>query len=296
MPEDVHGGEKGPLGQKVDAPDVYSPDVLFPIPRTKGRVLLGLVDANLPTSDKPLPFSGEDVWNCYELSWLNGSGVPRRAILELRVPCETPFIVESKSLKLYLNSLSFKRFASTAELLSTIVTDVGGTLGGSEPPAAILVESEPPLLDPNSWVCVDDTPVTLDPTLLDVPDEGHLVPEAASSGEPVVERLVSHVLRTLCPVTGQPDWGSVLIEYHGAPISRAGVLTYVASLRREVGFHENAIERIFLALQRGRCAPEALRVTGRFFRRGGIDINPIRQTANAEAVLGRPLPNRVPGQ
>ena len=133
------------------------------------------------------------------------------------------------------------------------------------------------------------------PKALEAPDESQLVvgePESA----PATERLVSHLLRTLCPVTGQPDWGSVLIEYVGTRrIERAGLLKYICSLRREIGFHENAIERIFLALQR-RCQPSTLRVTGRFFRRGGIDINPVRCTPDAETRLGRTHPQRVHGQ
>lgn len=302
-PLEQHPIDKGVLGQKVDAPDVYSPGVLFPVPRMMGRSLLGLAEE----SQQQLPFEGEDVWNCYELSWLASNGVPRRSVLELRVPCNTPNIVESKSLKLYLNSLSFKRFDGVPALLATITADVWRVLGGPLAPLATLLDTEPPLLDPAVWTCVDDAEVgEVPPEGLDAPDETLLrgsaaatdaaTATAAAKGTAVSERLVSHVLRTLCPVTGQPDWGSVLIEYHGPPIGHAGVLRYICSLRREVGFHENAVERVYLAL-RTQCAPEALRVTGRFFRRGGIDINPVRATANAEVTLGKPAPQlRVPGQ
>lgn len=282
--------DKGPLGQKVDAPDVYSPEVLFPVPRTMGRSLLGLSD-----NSGSLPFTGEDVWNCYEVSWLSVMGIPKRGVLELRVPCTTPNIVESKSLKLYLNSLSFMRFAGVEELLATITADVWRVLGGEIAPNAKILATEPPLLDAASWTCVDDQIMgELPSKALDTPDESVLLP---SGGALVVtERLVSHVLRTLCPVTGQPDWGSVLIEYSGPQIDCSGVLRYVCSLRREVGFHENAVERIYLAIHK-QCAPDALRVTGRFFRRGGIDINPVRFSDGAEAKLGAPPPQlRVPGQ
>jgi 7-cyano-7-deazaguanine reductase len=280
--------DKGPLGKRVDAPDVYSPSILFPIPRSLGRATLGLPDS------KPPPFAGEDVWNAYELSWLDGRGWPRRGVLELRVPADTPHISESKSLKLYLNSLSFTRFSDQAALLGTVADDLGRVLGGPAPPRATLLEVEPPLLDPTAWRCVDEFITD------DLPDEAFAAPEPAhlrTLGAPAVtERLVSHVLRTLCPVTGQPDWGSVLVEYAGPPLCPAGLLRYLVSLRREVGFHENAIERIFLAIWR-QCAPSALRVTGRFFRRGGIDINPVRASLGAEAVLGPASPQlRIPGQ
>jgi len=293
--------DKGPLGKLVSAPDTYAPDVLHPIPRACGRMLLGL-DSALPP-----PFVGEDVWNSHELSWLNASGVPRRATLEIRIPCTTPNLVESKSLKLYLNSLSFKRFPDSDTLVDTICKDVASTLGchahelscGGLKPTVLREHSSSssgsceflrhaPLWDdkcPSPWVCVDDEDVGEMPdALLARPEETHLMLEsrpddaegAASNKRPVVkERLVSHVLRTLCPVTGQPDWGSVLIEYEGQQISRGGLLRYICSLRREVGFHENAVERITLAIYR-RCHPRELRVTGRFLRRGGVDINPVR--------------------
>jgi len=287
MPTEESG--KGPLGQKVDAPDVYSPQVLFPIPRTRGRSLLSLAE------HKPLPFEGTDIWTAYELSWLNQAGVPQRGVLELHIPCTTANLVESKSLKLYINSLSFKRFPAASEVLSTIVADVGNVVG-SPSPSARLLDAELPLLDAAAWECVDEEDIGEVPeTLLDAPDEAHLV-TGKVEGKVTNERLVSHILRTLCPVTGQPDWGSVLIEYSGAQrIDRGGLLKYICSLRREIGFHENAIERIFLALAR-RCQPAALRVTGRFFRRGGIDINPVRSTHGADATLGPSHPVRVHGQ
>ena len=294
------------LGVNIAAPEEYAPSILVPIPRAKGRGLLGLAEGNL------LPFAGDDVWNCYELSWLNASGVPRRQTLELTIPCTTPFIVESKSLKLYLNSLNFKRFASPAAVVETITVDVGRVLGAPLRVALRDDTVEPPLLDawrgprPGaglglSWACIDGEDVgDLPAEHLDKPDPTHLRPVAfaTGSGAVVVERIVTHLLRTRCPVTGQPDWGSLLIEYHGAPIDRAALLRYVVSLRREIGFHENAVERIALAIHE-RCQCQALRVTGRFFRRGGIDINPVR-TMGAEdidAAIGTAPPQlRVPGQ
>ena len=256
--------KEGVLGERCDAPETYSPDVLFPIPRTRGRRLLGLEDG------APLPFAGEDVWNCYEVSWLDHRGRPRRGAVELRIPCESPSVVESKSLKLYLNSLNFKRFASTDEALATIRRDVASVVGclASEL-SARLCEDQPPM---KGWTCVDD--VCED----DVPERMLRRPDASllkTTGDVVTERLCSHNLRTLCPVTGQPDWGTLLIEYEGPRIDQASLFLYVVSLRTETGFHENAVERVALDIDRC-CRPAKLRVTGRFLRRGGVDINPIR--------------------
>ena len=291
------GDDKGPLGQKVDAPDVYAPEVLFPIPRQRGRSLLGLSET------AELPFAGEDVWNCYELSWLNVHGVPRRAMLELHIPCTTPSLVESKSLKLYLNSLSFLRVGSPESLLKIIKTDLSRTLGCSaESVHAELRDQEVRPFDPNAWECVDEEDVgDMSAEHLSKVDEAHLRLEVPGDADGVTkrpmvsERLVSHLLRTLCPVTGQPDWGSVLIEYTGTKLDRAGILRYITSLRREVGFHENAIETIYLAISK-QCTPASLTVTGRFFRRGGIDINPVRASSAELAAQAVARQERMPGQ
>ena len=284
MPEE----EAGPLGQKVSAPEQYDPAVLFPVPRARGRSTLPAFDV----AAAALPFQGWDSWNCYEASWLDTRGLPTRHTLRLQVDCRTPNLVESKSLKLYLNSLNFRRFNSEADALATIRADVGAVVGKAPGAPPLVVElsapfGEPPL-DTTAWKCIDDGVGLGGELSCDVEEASAL---RCCEGEPVSERLVTHLLRTLCPVTGQPDWGSVLIEYTGAPIDRTGLLRYIVSLRREVGFHEVAIERIFLAL-RTRCAPTELTVTGRFLRRGGIDINPVRSTsAPTSSTMCR-----VPGQ
>lgn len=269
-------GVLGVLGEKVGTPEAYDPLLLFPVPRARGRTPLGLgVDGT------PLPFVGEDVWNCYELSWLQSSGVPRRKVLEMRVACTTPNLVESKSLKLYLNSLNFTTFASDAALLATIATDLHAVLGGEAPPTLVLHPHDyqgslSSAVEPlSTFESIDDEPVGF----VEHPLEEQTVPLALAHADGpatiVTERLACHQLRTLCPVTNQPDWGSVYISYTGARIERASLLRYVVSLRREVGFHEAAVERIFQKLLR-EARPQALVVTGQFLRRGGVDINPTR--------------------
>mmetsp|Transcript_16244 Transcript_16244/g.53076 ORF Transcript_16244/g.53076 Transcript_16244/m.53076 type:complete len:282 (+) Transcript_16244:171-1016(+) len=279
----------GPLGEKVGTPDEYAPEVLYPVPRTLGRSTLGL------TSDAPLPFAGEDVWNAQELSWLTETGWPRRGWLEMRVPLDSINLVESKSLKLYLNSLNFERMGDEDKLLETIRKDVSKTVGvEAEQLKLKLLTEEPPLLSSSKWTCVDKDAEASGANLVFEPDTNHLSLESgAQAQEEVEEFLVSHLLRTLCPVTNQPDWGSVLIHYRGPKIDRTGLARYVCSLRSEIGFHENAVERLFLAVAE-RCRPSYLCVCGRFFRRGGIDINPVRVTQGFD-VIGEPQV-RVPGQ
>lgn len=308
-------GFAGPLGETISCPEDYSPSVLHPVPRAMGRGML-----QLPEAVESLPFRGEDVWNSYELSWLGRNGRPRRSILEMRVGFDSPNLVESKSLKLYLNSLNFKRFDDDQQLLDTIRADLTPVLGA--PPAGLaLLVADPPLFDAAKWHCVDD----YDENDADVashatgngngathadadvfePDESLLrchdaVGDGNGEGGAAVveERLVSHLLRTLCPVTSQPDWGSVLVHYSGARrLDHAGLARYICSLRRETGFHENCVEKIFCAVHAA-LKPDALCVTGRFFRRGGIDINPVRYTPGCtfpSAAAGAPQ-TRVVGQ
>ncbi|KAJ1624112.1 NADPH dependent preQ0 reductase [Pavlovales sp. CCMP2436] len=265
------GGGLGVLGEKVGTPDAYDPSQLFPVPRARGRTPLGLA-----VGGAALPFQGEDVWNCYELSWLQPSGVPRRKVLECRVDCTTPNLVESKSFKLYLNSLNFTAFASEAELLDTIGRDLQGVLGASAPPTLVLHPHDyqgslsSGAGELASYACIDDEPVEG----VEYPLEEVHVP-VLTDGEVVTERLCCHQLRTLCPVTSQPDWGSVFIAYTGPKLQRGSLLRHIASLRREVGFHEAAVERIFQSLLT-EARPTELMVTGQFLRRGGVDINPTR--------------------
>lgn len=258
------------LGQASAYPDQYTPTLLYPVPRQDAR-------AGLALEDTALPFHGMDIWNAYELSWLNEKGKPVVAVAELTVPCTSANIVESKSLKLYLNSFANTRFANRDAVIAAIAKDVGQVAGA---PVDVRVMSldearREPAWD-DSGECVDHLDLSFEgfdyqPDLL-LTDQG---PEQNGV-------LVSHLLRSHCPVTNQPDWATVLVRYTGAPISPASFLRYVVSLRRHQGFHEQIIEQMFIDLQR-HCAPRQLTVYGRFTRRGGIDINPFR--SNVEATL-----------
>lgn len=256
------------LGQSVDYDATYDPDLLFAIPRLPGRQQLGL--------GTELPFNGWDIWNAYELSWLHPSGKPAVAWAELRIPASSPYIVESKSLKLYFNSLNQMRFDSAETAAAAIRRDVA---------ACVVADIEVHVRLPASWSgfpietpagdCLDDIDIevaayTPQPELL------RLASDALSRAK-VTRRLYSRLLRSRCPVTGQPDWGTVCIEYSGREIDPARLLAYIVSFRQHQDFHEHCVERMFCDISR-QCAPDALTVSARYLRRGGIDINPWRSS------------------
>ena len=219
-----------------------------------------------------LPFAGEDIWNAYELSWLDTGGKPMVATGEFRIPANSPNIIESKSLKLYLNSLNGARYESLDSVRSTIAADLGGVCGTeakvrlhSSTSAGAPAQGEP------IGHCIDtevlELPVyELDPGLLQ---------ESVESRSPVSETLHSNLLKTNCPVTGQPDWATVMIRYRGPRIRRSALLAYLVSYRNHAEFHEQCVERMFVDIERY-CRPSVLSVYARYLRRGGLDINPFR--------------------
>ena len=249
----------------------YSPDLLQTIPRAEARLRLGITDA--------LPFSGEDIWNAYELSWLDPNGKPVVATGEFRFPADSPDIVESKSLKLYLNSLNASHHESAEAVRRTIADDLGRVCS-----AGVHVWLRPPdsgkPLSQNEPLgrCIDSADVpapnyVLDPQiLLHAPD-----PRAE-----VAETLYSDLLKTNCPATGQPDWATVVIRYRGSRIRHGPLLAYLVSYRNHAEFHEQCVERMFVDIERY-CRPRALTVYARYLRRGGLDINPFRSNFETAA-------------
>lgn len=260
------------LGKATDYPQRYAPGVLFPIARAQGREELGIAPG-------ALPFQGVDVWTHYEVSWLDARGKPRVAIAIIEVPATSPCLVESKSMKLYFNSLNFERF-ETAEAFRVVVEkDLSGAAG-----AAVTVTLQPVTAAGHAFSdlpgdCLDEQDIAC--TAFEV-DPGLLHADAA---RPVSEALHSHLLRSRCPVTHQPDWASLYIDYSGPALDRAGLLAYLVSYRNQSDFHEQCVERIFMDLM-ARCRPQRLTVYARYTRRGGLDINPFRST---EGLLPPPL-------
>ena len=261
--------EQSQLGKNSAYVDQYDASLLFPIPRAVKRVELGILGAPI--------FFGADLWTAFELSWLNLKGKPQVAIAHIMVPAESTHIIESKSFKLYLNSFNASRFADAPAVRDCMRQDLDAALWHGSP---ILARCGVKIILPEEF---DKEPLhELDGLNLDRMDIDctHYQPapellKAQQDEAPVTETFVSHLLKSNCLVTGQPDWGSVQIAYSGAQIDQAGLLQYIVSFRNHNEFHEQCVERIFMDIWT-RCKPLKLTVYARYTRRGGLDINPWR--------------------
>lgn len=250
-----------PLGRETGYPSKYQPDLLCPIPRSEGRA---------PFLSGPLPFDGADLWNAWELTWLGAGDLPVAATAEISIPADSPNLIESKSLKLYLNSFAMSRFNKAAEVEQLIADDIRQCAGRDVTvDVRMPAETDAKAISQLPGLCLDTLPVTC--TNWDV-NAALLLIEPDSEAE---EDLYSHLLRSLCPVTGQPDSGSLAIHYRGPRIDPASLLQYIVSFREHSDFHEACIERMFVDIL-SRCRPERLSIHARYQRRGGIDINPFR--------------------
>lgn len=205
------------------------------------------------------------------------SGKPVVAIGEFSIPADSPNIIESKSFKLYLNSLNQTAFADTQSLEATLRTDLSSAAGK---PVSVRIRS---LADIEAEGVMALPGVCIDGLDINVSSYEHPRPELlrCDDSRVVEESVHSHLLKSNCPVTSQPDWGSVVVEYRGAALDHASLLEYIVSFRQHSDFHEQCVERIFLDLQR-LLKPEKLTVYARYVRRGGLDINPYRSTENTQ--------------
>lgn len=266
-----------PLGRALPYPDRYDPSLLYAIARAPGRAALDPAAVQV--------MQGADFWTAFEVSWLGPRGMPRVAVAEITIPCTSPSIVESKSLKLYLNSLNDARFASPEAVAARMQSDISACCGALAEVSLRRLEGcvREGLRQP-AGECLDG--IELDEPGF-APDAGCLTTE---SGASVDEVLYSDLLKTNCPVTGQPDWATVIIDYRGPRVVRAGLLAYILSFRHHSDFHEQCVERMFADLW-CRLRPERLSLTARYTRRGGIDINPWRAS-----VPGTPPRGRLPRQ
>ena len=259
------GLDASPLGRAATYVERYDPGLLFAVERAPQRASLGL--------GADLPFRGADVWTAYEASWLDAYGKPQVAIVTFVVPAESPRLVESKSVKLYLVSINQERFASASAVGATIARDLSSATG-----AAVTVKLTLPA-DFAKLRHAEPAGESIDALPITAPGDT-LSPESLSAAGPAVtEALHSNLFRSVCPVTGQPDYASVELAYRGARIDRAGLLAYFVSFRRHPGLHEHCVERIFVDVWH-RCHPETLSVYARFTRRGGVDINPYRTSGD----------------
>lgn len=255
--------EHSPLGKTSAYIAHYDPSLLFPIERTGKREEIGITD--------DLPFHGVDIWNAYELSWLNPKGKPVVAMGEFFIPADSPRLIESKSFKLYLNSFNQSHFESVREVADRMATDLSRAAGAEVRVTLVPLSQMGHSADIASLPgqCIDEIDIETDqyqtdPSLL-----------ATASGDIVQQTLHSHLLKSNCLVTGQPDWGSVVIDYTGPRLDTAALLKYLISFRQHNEFHEQCVERIFQDLTR-ECGAQQLTVYARYVRRGGLDINPYR--------------------
>ncbi|PAV25236.1 7-cyano-7-deazaguanine reductase [Tamilnaduibacter salinus] len=258
-----------PLGQTSDYPEQYAPERLYPVPRAANRKRLAL-------SEGHWPWFGADIWQAWELSWLRSDGIPAVAWARFTVPADSPFLIESKSLKLYLNSLNQERFESAAAVRHCIERDMSQVAGKAVGVQLYSVDDATTAAGrPDNTILIDDAPITTH------------TPENPTAGERrVTERLCSHLLKSNCPVTGQPDWATVVVAYTGREIERASLLNYLVGFRQKQDFHEHCVETIFTDLMK-HCRPEALSVLAQYTRRGGLDINPWRSTADRAPAFQR---------
>ncbi len=253
-----------PLGKETRYPEQYDPSQLFPVARHIKRDEIGLLEG--------LPFTGSDIWNAYEMSWLDMKGKPQVAIGVFKFAYDTENIVESKSFKLYLNSFNQSRFESWQQVESVLLKDLSHSANGDVSIELLTLEQYQQTYPVQPFVgsCIDE----LDIEISTYDYDANLLKNDANKIH-VEESLVSHLLKSNCLITNQPDWASVMIEYKGAQIDREALLKYLISFRTHNEFHEQCVERIFTDLMK-HCQPQELTVYARYTRRGGLDINPFR--------------------
>ncbi|MFT6221325.1 MAG: 7-cyano-7-deazaguanine reductase [Candidatus Endobugula sp.] len=253
---------ENPLGHHTSYPTQYDASLLFPIKRTVSRDKLSLGDE--------LPFRGSDRWTAYEVSWIDTSGKPQIRVAEFILDSQSPNIIESKSFKLYLNSFNQTTFASEGDVKSKMAIDLSAVAGA---PVLVSLQS---LHYAKGLLIAEPIGACLDELTVDI-RHYQPAPELLSVSETkkVNEVVFSHLLKTNCPVTDQPDWATIFIEYSGFQISHESLLAYIISFRDHQDFHENSVERLYCDMQQY-CRPESLAVYARYTRRGGLDINPLR--------------------
>lgn len=250
------------LGKETTYPETYSPEVLFPIARADSRVAY----ANIPAISQ-----GVDWWHVFELSWLDENDKPQVAIGRLQIPATSAFLIESKSLKLYFNSLNFKKFDSKAELIECVEYDLSQAAEAAV--RLVLLDADGLQVSVPQGICLDDFAPT---AISQIPDSSLLkYDQHAEFNQNIELSLYSHLLRSNCPVTGQPDWGSVFIRYQGIKPCYSSILAYIISFRRHSGFHEQCVEQMFADIWQ-HLKPQRLMVYAAYTRRGGLDINPCR--------------------
>ncbi len=262
-----------PLGKETSYPDSFDPELLVALPRSSNREQLGL--------SSQLPFIGEDVWQAYELSWLDNNGLPRVAMAKFSFNYDSPFLIESKSFKLFLNSLNQKTFTSKQAVADLLVEHLSHCSGSIVQVELFDLSERLDSITSPSGTCLDNIEIEIKDYQ---PNADLLIADQAIEAE---ESLYSDLFKSNCPITNQPDWATVTISYKGKAISHSGLLAYLVSYRQHSDYHENCVEKIFVEILK-KCQPQELTVQANFLRRGGLDINPIRSSVGlSKTVLSR---------
>ncbi len=252
-----------PLGKETNYPNSVDPGLLVALPRATNRTQLGLSDQ--------LPFVGEDVWHAYEISWLGKQGLPRVAIGRFSFTCNSPFLIESKSFKLFLNSLNQEKYSDKQDVIILLNEHLSKCSGADVKVEFFELDASEEKINSPQGVCLD----ALDISIKDYQPEASLLTIDESNS--TQEYLYSDLFKSNCPITNQPDWASISIGYKGPAISHEGLLAYLISYRLHSDYHENCVEKIFVDIQ-NKCEPHLLTVQANFLRRGGLEINPVRST------------------
>ncbi|NQZ32110.1 MAG: NADPH-dependent 7-cyano-7-deazaguanine reductase QueF [Oceanospirillaceae bacterium] len=264
--------ESSPLGNHTAYVNKYDASLLYPIERNINWQKRSVDRAQLPFM---LHSGAVDIWNGYEISWLDTKGKPIVRVAQFTFSAHSEYIVESKSFKLYLNSYNLSEFSSQGDVITQMQQDLSAASG-----AAVTVIfhhlDELPAPEQFSGRCIDDCDVQISQYS---PNAKLLSADASSE---VQEQLYSHILKSNCPVTGQPDWASISIDYKGPKISESSLLCYLVSYREHGDFHEQCVENIFMDIWQ-QCKPAQLTVYARYIRRGGLDINPFRSSVSGVA-------------
>lgn len=257
------------LGKKTPYETTYNPGLLTAVSRQLTRSDIGI--------SQPLPFKGIDIWNAWELSWLNEKGKPVVASAQFQYSADSNYLVESKSFKLYLNSFNQTKFSDHQAVLNVLIKDLSNVVNSEVNVILYFADENWPGLEEGSGICLDK----LDISIEDYQLSPEILAESVKGSQAVVtEQLYSHLFKSNCMVTGQPDWASIFISYSGQPIDHCLLLKYLISYRSHQAFHEPCVERIFVDLLKF-CQPESLSVYCRYTRRGGLDINPFRSTTDS---------------
>jgi len=258
-----------PLGKTSSYINTYTPTLLFPLPTKRDEI--GITDV--------LPFSGFDLWTAYEVSWLNPKGKPMVAIAEFSIPSDSKYLIESKSFKLYLNSFNNSHFESLDHVKTIMTQDLSKATETEIGIHLWKLKEASTKIETLSGLCLDELDIECTKYQ---PNTSYLKTEPL----PTEETLYTNLLKSNCLVTGQPDWGTVCIQYQGNRIDHAGLLKYIVSLRDHNEFHEQCVERIFMDIMR-QCHPKELSVYARYTRRGGLDINPFRTYGKSNLFISK---------